>query len=280
MPYQPTVTDSYTSSDNINIVWHKWDSVTEAKAIVVISHGFGEHVLRYEHVAKHLTENGYIVYGLDYRGHGASGGNQANIQHISHYQPDLEMLINLAKSENPDFDCFLLGHSMGGAVALGYSFEHQENLKGLLLSAPYLKNAAPVSPLLVSVAKIIAKIAPNLATQAVDSKAISRNPDEVKAYEDDPLVYSGKVKAAMGNALLGIGPELLARAAQLTLPTLIMHGDADAIADCEGSKDLFASISCTDKELKLYPESYHEILNDYDQNQVMADMTAWLNQHL
>ena len=149
-----------------------------------------------------------------------------------------------------------------------------------MLSAPYLRNAAPVSPILVSIAKVIAKIAPNLPTQAVDAEAISRNPEVVQAYINDPLVSTGKVKAAMGNALLGIGPELMAKAGGLTLPTLILHGEADAIADCEGSKELFEVVSCADKELELYPESFHEILNDYDQDKVLADMTTWLAKHI
>lgn len=285
MPYQPTVTNNFTSADNLKIVWHKWNNTavlndTTAKAIVVISHGFGEHSLRYDHVAQHLNQNGYIVYALDYRGHGSSAGAKAQIKHVGDYQPELAQLIDLAKTDYPDLPCFLFGHSMGGAVALGYAYENQAKLKGLLLSAPYLRNAAPVSPLLVSVAKIVANIAPNLGTQAVDAKAISRNPEEVKAYVEDPLVYSGKVKAAMGNALLGIGPEMLSKASQLSLPMLIMHGGADAIADCEGSKELFETVSCADKELKLYPESYHEIVNDYDVEQVLQDMTGWLEQHL
>ena len=132
----------------------------------------------------------------------------------------------------------------------------------------------------MSVAKILANIAPNLPTQAVDAKSISRDPEVVKAYIDDPLVYSGKLKAAMGNALLGIGPEIMSRASGLTLPTLILHGDADGIADCEGSKELFEAVSCADKELELYPNSYHEILNDLDQTKVLADMTAWLNKRI
>lgn len=283
MPYHPTTTNNFTSTDNLKIVWHKWNNTNtdgSPKAIVVISHGFGEHVLRYEHVAKHLTENGFVVYGLDYRGHGASEGPEAQIKHISDYEPDLAQLITLAKSENPELPCFLFGHSMGGAIALGYALEQQNGLKGLLLSAPYLRNAAPVSPILVGIAKIIANIAPNLPTQAVDAAAISRDPEVVQAYKNDPMVYSGKVKAAMGNALLGIGPELMAKASGLTLPTLILHGDADGIADCEGSKELFDAVSCADKELELYPDSYHEILNDYDQDKVLADMTTWLNRHI
>ncbi len=279
MPYQPTITENFLTSDNLKIVWHRWDATTKAKAIVVISHGFGEHSLRYDHVAEHLTSNGYIVYALDYRGHGLSAGPKAQIKHIADYQPELAQLIDLAQTDHPDLPCFLFGHSMGGAVAIGYVLEHQNQLKGLVLSAPYLRNAAPVSPLLVSVAKLVAKIAPNLATQAVDATAISRNPDEVKAYIEDPLIYSGKVKAAMGNALLSIGPEILTRASQLSLPILIMHGEADAIADCEGSKELYETVSCVDKELKLYPESYHEIVNDYDVEQVLQDMTGWLERH-
>lgn len=280
MPYPPSLTENFTIANNLKIVWHKWDAAARAKAVVVISHGFAEHSQRYGHVAKHLTAKDYVVYGLDYRGHGLSAGAPAQIKSVNDYKVELAHLIDLAKANHTDLPVFLLGHSMGAAVALSYAFEKQSELQGLLLSAPYLRNAAPVSPILINVAKIMATIAPNLKTQAVDAKAISRNPEEVKAYVEDPLVYSGRIKAAMGNALIGIGPEVLKKAEKLSLPTLIMHGEADGIADCEGSKELFESISCADKNLKLYPESYHEILNDYDQEQVLTDIEEWLEQHL
>ncbi|MEZ4607569.1 MAG: alpha/beta hydrolase [Deinococcales bacterium] len=234
------------------------------KAVVVISHGYAEHVGRYKHVAEALRLGGYRVELLDHRGHGKSEGARANIQHFSQYRKDLAAFIDKLPS---DLAIFLLGHSMGGAVALDYALEHQARLKGLILSAPFLANATPVSPVLKSIAQLVGQVVPDLALQPLDARAISRIEAVVKAYQQDPLVYNGKVKARIGAEMIRIGPELLKAARNLALPLLIIHGDDDKIAALSGSQQLFKEAGSSDKQLKIYPKSYHEVFNDLDAEQ-------------
>ena len=243
---------------------------------MVIAHGVSEHSDRYAHVGERLASAGYAVHALDHRGHGHSGGRRAVIDRLAHALDDLDALIDAARSRHPGLPLFLLGHSMGGGVALAYAVRRQEKLAGLALSAPLavLETASPVTRM---VARILSAVAPGLGVYQVESSAISTDPEVVRAYDEDPRIHHEKLPARTVAELTGeIGtfPEAIP---SLRLPLLVMHGSADRITPPDGSRLVHEWAGSDDKTLIFYEGLYHEILNEPERERVLSDLVRWLD---
>jgi lysophospholipase len=165
---------------------------------------------------------------------------------------------------------------MGGTIATAYAPEHQKELAGLILSGSSLIATASVSPALLAIAGIISALLPKMGVTVLDASTISRDKAVVDAYVNDPLVYRGKLPARMGAELARMWKTLPEQMPKIKLPILIMHGSADQLSDPAGSKLLYERVSSKDKTLKLYDGFYHEIFNEPEHKQVMADVEAWL----
>jgi alpha-beta hydrolase superfamily lysophospholipase len=272
-------TDSFHTRDGLSLFTQAW-LPEQPKALLILSHGYAEHSGRYHHFASYLAEKGFAVYALDHRGHGRSEGEKVNVRVFSEYTNDLSRFVELLWQKQPNLKRFLLGHSMGGAIAAQMVIEHPHQVDGLILSAPYLKNAVKVPVGLLAVSGIVAKLLPGLPTIKLDVSAISRDSAIVQAYKTDPLVYNGGTKARFGTELLAAGNYALTRASGIKLPVLLMHGTADRIADSTGSQQLFNSLSSKDKSLKMFEGYYHEILNDVGKEAVYQEVVNWLGEHL
>jgi acylglycerol lipase len=270
---------SFAGARGVKIAWRAWLPDGEPRAVLVIAHGAGEHIGRYEHVAARLVSERYAVYGLDHRGHGLSEGPRALVDRLNYTVADLDHFVALAAGEHPGQDVFLLGHSMGGCISVQYAIAHQDRLQGLLLSGPLAALDAAPPPVRV-LASVLSALTPKLPLFAVDPSLVSRDPAVVKAYVDDPLVYHGKLPVRTISELAGAVGSFPARVGAITIPTLIMYGTEDKLAPPAGSVMLSERIAATDKTLIPYEGLYHEILNEPEQQQVMDDMCAWLSAHI
>ena len=262
-----------------DIYWQGWRPDGEPKAVVVIAHGASEHSGRYRYVVERLVPEGYAVYGVDHRGHGKSPGARAQIERMKLVIEDLDHLIDLARGEHPGKKLFLLGHSMGGTIAITYAIVHQEKLDGLALSAPLAAMEAAPAPLRM-VAKALSVVAPNTGVFQVGADKVSRDADEVRAYEQDPLNHHGKLPARTVQELVETVARFEADSAKLTLPLLVMIGTADTLAPPAGGQMVHDNASSTDKTLKTYDGFYHEIFNEPagDRERPLDDLAAWLTE--
>jgi acylglycerol lipase len=270
---------SFTGSKGLRIAWRSWLPESEPRAVVVIAHGAGEHIGRYEHVAARLVSERYAVYGLDHRGHGHSEGPRALVDRVAYTVSDLDQLVVLAAGEHPGLDVFLLGHSMGGCISVLYAISHQQRLGGLLLSGPLAALDAAPAPVRI-LATVLSAVTPRLPLFAVDANLVSRDSAVVKAYEDDPLVYHGKLPVRTISELAGAVDSFPGTVGAITIPTLIMYGTEDKLAPPAGSLMLKERIGAPDRTLIPYEGLYHEILNEPEQNKVLDDMCAWLTAHV
>ena len=268
----------FKSIDNIKLYEQYWEPEKEAKAIVLIIHGYAEHSNRYIHVADFLTANGYIVASFDLRGHGKSEGPRTYINSFSEYIDDLNKFILRVKSKYENTPMFLLGHSMGGAIVALLSLSLKEDVKGIIFSSPALKISDEISPFLVKISGIIGKLFPKLPTIKLDSNALSRDKEIVKKYHDDPLVYNGGIPARTGSEINKTIKIIQNQMNVISVPLLIIHGTQDKLSDPEGSKLLYNRVSSTDKKLKLYDGLYHELMNEPEKEQVLQDIVDWLEQ--
>ncbi len=271
---------TFNGVGGVRIVYDVWTPDIAPRAVVVLSHGFGEHARRYDHVAKRFGRDGLVTYALDHRGHGRSGGKRVLLKDISEYTGDFDTLVGIATKEHPRLQRIVLGHSMGGGIVFAYGVERPDAYDLMVLSGPAVAAQAAVSPLLVLAAKTLGAVAPGLPVQQLDASAVSRDPAVVDAYNSDPLVYHGKVPAGVARALVVVGETMPQRAAALTAPLLVVHGSEDHLIDVDGSRQLVEAVGSSDVELKVYPGLYHEVFNEPERNQVLDDVVSWIDARL
>jgi alpha-beta hydrolase superfamily lysophospholipase len=269
--------DRFAGQAGVEIYWQAWlpDDGDPVKAVLVIAHGGGEHSARYGWVAEQLVAAGYAVYALDHRGHGRSQGGRVMFERWDYVLADLQTLIDRARSAHPDLPVFLFGHSLGGAISISYARRHEDELAGLALSGA-VASLGVVSPVTRIAAKVLSRVAPGLGVFQVDATTLSKDPEVVRAYEQDPLVHHGKFPARTAAEISAVVERFPDDVPGLRLPLLVMHGLGDEIAPPEGSRMVHERAGSPDKTLKLYDGLLHEILNEPERDQVAADLLDWL----
>lgn len=270
----------FVGAGGVDIVYDVWTPDAAPRAVVVLAHGLGEHARRYDHVAERFGEAGFITYALDHRGHGRSGGKRMLVRDITEFTADVGTLVDIAKRENPGLKCVVLGHSMGGGIVFAYAVERPDDYDMIVLSAPAVAAQDIVSPVVAVAAKVLGAVVPGLPVQDLDFTLISRDPEVVRAYNEDPMVYHGRVPAGIGRALLQVGETMPRRAPALTAPLLVVHGTDDGLVPIEGSRRLVECVGSTDVRLKEYPPLYHEVFNEPERNEVIDDVVSWITERL
>jgi len=271
---------SFTGGNGTRIVYDVWSPDGDPTALLVLAHGLGEHARRYDHVAERLTDLGVVVYAPDHRGHGRSGGKRLHARTMAEFTDDLDTLFDIATSAHPGLPTFLLGHSMGGAIALAYALDHQDRLTALVLSGPALVVTSGTPKPVVELGKLIGRVLPGVPVQKLDSKAVSRDPAVVAAYDADPLVHHGLVPAGIARVLVLNEESVAQRLPDLRLPLLVLHGSADTLADPAGTHLVADRAGSDDLTKKVYDGLFHEVFNEPEQDRVLGDLVDWLQPRL
>lgn len=253
-----------------------WRPDAGPRAVVVIAHGGAEHSGRYGWVAGQLTGAGYAVHALDHRGHGRSEGPRAYVDRFANAVEDLDRLVTHATAAHPGTPVFLLGHSMGGCLAILYALAHQDRLAGLLLSAPLATiDGAPLPLRLIG--RALSVVAPKAGVIQVDASGVSTDPEVVRAYEEDPLVYRGKLPARTVAEIADAVARFPDGAGRITLPLLTMGSPQDTIVEFAGAELVHERAGSADKTFHRYDGFAHELLNEPERARVMGDILAWLD---
>ena len=259
----------------VRIVYDTWTPSLPPKAVVILSHGFGEHARRYDHVARRFGNDAMVTYLLDHRGHGRSGGKRVYVSAVSEYTRDFATLVGIAEREHPGLPKIVLGHSMGGGIVFAYGSEQPADYDLMVLSGPTV-DTLDVSRVLAVVCKGLGAVLPGVPVRTLDSGAVSRDPEVVAAYDNDPLVWHGKMPAGVARALLAIAETMPQRARALTKPVLVVHGSEDSLVPAKGSQRLVECLASEDVHLKIYPGLYHEVFNEPEGGRVLDDVVAWI----
>ena len=265
---------------DVNIYYQAWRPGGDIKAALLVVHGLGEHSGRYMNVVNHFVPLGYAIYGLDHIGHGKSGGLREFVDRFQDFTETLTIFYNLVVEQQPDAPIFILGHSMGGLITSYYLLDHPSDFKGAIISGPLVEVGEDVSQFTILLGKILSVIAPKMGIIELDVDAISRDPDVVQAYVNDPLVFHGKTPARLGAEIISAITRVTEEANKIRLPVLIVHGSEDRLAAPSGSQMLFDKAASEDKTLKIYDGLYHEVLNEPEREMVLKDIEDWLETHL
>jgi alpha-beta hydrolase superfamily lysophospholipase len=262
----------------VELYWQGRLPVGEATGVLLLSHGLGEHSGRYGNVVDALVPDGWAVYGVDHRGHGRSEGRRAYLVRYDDWLADFDAFRRQVAARHDGLPVFLLGHSMGGQIALAYALEHQDELRGLVLSAPALaSNAVPQAA--VPVLRALAKVAPTLRPAGIDPTKISKDPAVVANYRADPLVHHGHPTLGLSTALFGQFDVLPERARALRIPVLMQYGTLDELVDVSGFRRLESTWGSSDRTVHRYEGLWHEIYNEPEREGPLSDLREWLAAH-
>lgn len=268
-------TVTLTTADGLELFVRRWPAEAPHQWTFVMSHGLGEHSGRYQHFAEWFTPLGASIYALDHRGHGRSGGRRGDAPSLKALLDDIDLLVTRARQESGG-PVVLFGHSFGGLLAIAYALDRPDRIDKAVFSAPLLIVKARVPGWKRAAARILPRIAPRLSmSNEVDPNVLSHAPEIAPAYRSDPLVHN-RLSAGMYGDTIARGEEFIARASELRVPFLLMHGRDDQIVDPIGSERFFARATAPDRALCLYPGMYHEIFNEIEHEKVFADIESWL----
>jgi alpha-beta hydrolase superfamily lysophospholipase len=260
-----------------------------ARTHVLVVHGLGEHLGRYAALVDRLVQAGHAVTLYDQRGHGRSGGPRGAIPHEQALLGDLACLIDTCREARPslpweaqDLPLVLLGHSMGGALAARFVAEGLAErpaawwrpVSGLVLSSPALAaHLNPVQRLLL----MAGRLAPDMAAHnGLKSSWISRDPEVVRAYEQDPLVHD-RITPRLARFILAAGEKVRARAERWETPTLLLWAGADRCVAPRGSAEFARRAPARYVQAQCLDGLYHELLNEPEREQVLTTLLRWLD---
>jgi len=265
---------------NNKIYYQYWLPDGEIKAIILVLHGLGEHSGRYKNVVDHFIPQGYAVYTFDHIGHGKSEGAREFVERFEDYTDTLTIYLHMVKEWQKDVPIFLFGHSMGGLIAPHYLINLQNNIKGAIISAPFVKIGDNISQTTILLGKILSVLLPKAGVQALDPTGISSDPEVVSAYINDPLVFHGKTPARLAAELLRAILYVNENLDKITHPFMVIQGGADVLIDPEGAQILYNQASSKDKTIKIYEGLHHEIFNEPERAMVLNDVEDWLEAHV
>lgn len=236
--------------------------------LVVLAHGYAEHSGRYDHVARALTERGALVVAPDHLGHGHSDGERVLIHDLDEVADDLHAVVQAVREEHPGLATTLLGHSLGGLVAVRYVQRHGETLRGLVLSGPVLGDWAAARALLE---------AEEIPDTPIDPATLSRDPAVGEAYAEDPLVYRGPFKRTTLQAIVAALEAASQAADAVTLPVLYLHGGDDALVPPEPSLLAVQQLASQDLDVRVLEGARHEVLNETDRERTITAIADFVD---
>lgn len=255
----------HLDTGELSLAWQSW-SAEDPRWIALIAHGYGEHVGRYADLAATLAAGGALVIGPDHRGHGSSDGERALITDLDDLADDLRLVADTATGQLPGAPVVLVGHALGGLVAIRYLQRHG-GLAGLVLSGPVIGAWSPALDLLAL---------PEIPDAPLDSTLLSRDPAVGAAYDADPFVYHGpflqQTLRAIAGALVvaGSGGDLDA------VPTLWLHGQRDALVLLTETTAGLDALTPSALQTRIYRDALHEVFHETNRAEVFRDTTEFI----
>lgn len=264
--------------DSARLYFRAWE-VSRSIASVLIVHGIGEHSGRHENTASYLANKGFSVYAYDQRGHGLSPGKRGHVRAFDEYISDLSRFITRCKTEAGKV--FLLGQSFGGLIVLNYAEKGDGRLAGVIASSPAISLGFKLPLHIRLIGWTMSAIMPsfNLEDRNVSAAYLSHDNNIVDRYRGDPLVHYKRSARFFTEFMRAMG-RTRARAADITVPCMILQGGEDRIVAARAAADFYRSVGSADKTLKIYDGFYHEVLNEIGKEIPLSEIAEWLTRHV
>lgn len=176
----------------------KWEPQESKKTGILLLHGYAEHSRRYRTFGDRMAGEGYHVFAMDQIGHGKSPGRRGYIPSFESMKQDTLAYFDFLRQSHPDFSWIVFGHSMGGLLACHVTLDRQDKIAALMLSGPLLDTPSGIPNIVKKIGRVVSKIIPIMPVVALDIEGLCREPDVIRRYMADPLVYTGKIRARTG----------------------------------------------------------------------------------
>lgn len=270
----------FHSKDGLKLHGFRWETENPI-AIICMVHGMGEHIKRYQHVAKKFNEKQISFWGFDLRGHGTSEGKKGHTPSIEYMFDDVEQLLVSIRKKHPDSPIVIYGHSMGGNISLNFLLSRYSKEVSLgLITSPWLRLTNPPAGFQLMLAKFGARFLPSLAQpNGLDVKDISSVEEEQQSYANDPLNHD-RITGGLFMEINSMGEKAITSAGNLKTPILLSHGNEDNITSYEGSEDFAKNAPSELIELKLWKTLRHETHNEHSKDEVIDYYVNWVVEKL
>ena len=255
------------------------------RGTVLLVHGLGEHMGRYDALAQDINRWGFAVRGYDHYGHGQSQGQPGTLPSDTRLLDDLAEMVDatrehMARSMAPGAPLILLGHSLGGLVAGRFVALNLRPVDALVMSSPALDpGLSPVQKLLLAT---LPRIAPNLCvSNGLDTRYLSHDDAVAQAYRADRYCHD-RVSGRLARFIADAGPATVAQAARWTVPTLLLYAGSDHLVNPAGSRAFAAAAPPAVVTAQVFEPLYHELFNEAEpaRSEVLALLRGWLDQQL
>jgi acylglycerol lipase len=247
----------------------------DTRAVIIMVHGIGEHILRYAYWADLFRKEGIAFTGVDLPGHGRSDGRRGNIKSYGLIEEMINILIDSCRKTFPGIPVFLYGHSLGGGIVLDYVLRVNPGIAGAIVTSPWLRLAFEPPKVKVMLATAMKHLLPGLVQPSgLNVNHISHDEDVIENYKSDPLIHD-KISLSLFNCAMSAAKYSLEHATELRIPTLIIHGSDDLINSHDGSRE-FAEKSGK-VELRIWEGGYHELHNEPFKEEVFRFILNWIN---
>lgn len=268
-------TFKWISSDSLNLYAHIWQPTEQAKAVITLVHGFGEHCMRYTPYIDLFLKQNIAFVGFDLRGHGQSDGKRGAIKSYDALMNDIELALLKTKELFPEVPHYIYGHSMGGNLAFNYVLRRTTPLNGAIITSPWFALTNNPNFFLKGMVSFLKNFLPNLTMESgLEIKYISTEESEVEKYKNDPLNH-GKISLRLLFEIMKSGIYAIVNSQKALIPVLIMHGSADKITSPIASK-MAADANKDHIEYINWPDKYHELHNEGVRPQVAETVIDWI----
>jgi lysophospholipase len=271
-----SIHDGYLTSRDGLALYFRERRMPDARAQILFVHGVAEHYGRYRNFEAFFAGHGIGLSMMDLRGHGQSEGRRVFVPSFEAYLDDLDVLVGHVQTHAQNV--FLVGHSLGGVIAIRYAQTRKPRFRGLVTSGAALRpSTTPPRPIFEALKQINKLCLATPVPGLLKPEQVCRDAAIVRRYKSDPLV-SKYITTGLAMATLDACNTAFAEAEALELPVLLLHGGADQVVDPRGTEEFFDRIRGEDKRLQLYPGLYHEIFNEPEREQVLTDVLGWVKE--
>lgn len=256
-------------------LWYRWWQPPGARHTLVIVHGFGEHGGRFASLAADLAQAGFAVVAIDLWGHGRSHGPRGALD-VPGCATDLAVLTTqVILPASGHEHCTVFGHSFGGLLAIWWALHHPARLRSLVVQSPLLEVGFPIPWWKVTVGRLFGMLWPSFSlSMNLDVNALSHDPAVAAAYQADPLVHN-VMTAGSYCSILRTRDDVMAQAAALTVPVLLLLGSADRVVSVAMAQRWFERLRCH-KRLVVFPDAYHELHHEGVRAEVLRLAQRWM----
>jgi lysophospholipase len=275
----PAVSHDVRAADGLRLHALAWP-VERPRAVLLLSHGLGEHAGRYAALARDFNARGISLYAVDHRGHGRSGGPRAYTPRFERFVADLEDFRRRVAREAEGLPLFLYGHSLGGLIALRWLQTHGDvSLAGAVLSAPLLGVKVQAPRWKLALAAPLSRVLPALPMKnEIDPSELTHDPAYIRSYREDPLV-TDKITPRLFTEMMWAMAKARAEGERITAPLLFLVPGEDTIVQ-ENDTLRFAAGLGGDVTVRRYPGFRHESHNEIEREKPLGDVFGWMEERI